>query len=186
MSVRAAADKVHEALSQALVAGKIPASSAETGEILLKRLRQPVRVTLMGLPGSGKSKLANLLLNDIVVPDGISLPTTQYVHGDEARAALTLTDGRTETLEGADLYKIAAASPMFVEIALPLAALGRISLLEIVAPATIQDQQRAMHWAAKRTDVAIWCTERFEQSEQALWDTTVSYTHLTLPTTPYV
>lgn len=171
MSVRAAADKVHEALSQALVAGKIPASSAETGEILLKRLRQPVRVTLMGLPGSGKSKLANLLLNDIVVPDGISLPTTQYVHGDEAQAALTLTDGRTETLEGADPYKIAAASPMFVEIALPLAALGRISLLEIVAPATIQDQQRAMHWAAKRTDVAIWCTERFEQSEQALWDT---------------
>ena len=171
MSVRAAADKVHEALSQALLAGKIPASSTETGENLLKRLRQPVRVTLMGLPGSGKSTLANLLLNDIVVPEGISLPTTQYVHGEEPHAVITLTDGRTETLDGADPYKIAAASPMFVEVALPLAALGRINVLEIVAPATLQDQQRAMHWAAKRTDVALWCTERFDRSEQALWDT---------------
>jgi hypothetical protein len=171
MSVRAAADKVHDALSQALMAGKIPASSIETGETLLKRLRQPVRVTLMGLPGSGKSTLTNLLLNDIVIPKGISLPTTQYVHGESPEATLTLTDGRTETLAGADPFEIAAASPMYVEVALPLAALGRINVLEIVAPATLQDQQRAMHWAAKRTDVAIWCTQHFDRSEQALWDT---------------
>ena len=171
MSVRAAADQVHEALSNALVAGKIPASSTETGESLLKRLRQPVRVTLMGLPKSGKSTLANLLLNDIVVPEGISLPTTQYVYAESPKAQLTLSDGRLEDLDGADPYEIAAAAPMFVEAGLPLAALGRINVLEIVAPATLQDQQRAMLWASKRTDLAVWCSERFDQSEQALWDT---------------
>ena len=171
MSVRAAADQVHEALSKALMAGKIPANSTEVGENLLKRLRQPVRVTLMGLPKSGKSTLANLLLNETVVPDGINLPTTQYVYGESKTATLTLADGRVETLLTADPYEISAASPMFVEVGLPLAALGRISVLEIVAPATLKDQQRAMHWAAKRTDLALWCSERFDRSEQALWDT---------------
>jgi hypothetical protein len=93
------------------------------------------------------------------------------VQGETPSAVLTLTDGRREPLDGADPYEIAAAAPMFVEVALPLPALGRINLLEIVAPATMQDQQRAMHWAAKRTDIAIWCTESFDQSEQALWNT---------------
>jgi hypothetical protein len=171
MSVRAAADQVHQALTQALVAGKLPASTTEAAEALLNRLRQPVRVTVMGLPKSGKSTLVNLLLNDIVMPEGISLPTTQYVRGETPNAVLTLTDGRRELLADADPYEIAAAAPMFVEVALPLPALGRINVLEIVAPADIQDQQRAMHWAAKRTDIAIWCTESFEQTEQALWDT---------------
>ncbi|MDE0851112.1 hypothetical protein [Yoonia sp.] len=171
MSVRAAADQVHQALNQALVAGKLPASTTETAKALLNRLRQPVRVTLMGLPKSDKSTLVNLLLNDTVMPEGVCLPTTQYVRGETPSAVLTLTDGRRELLDGADPYEIAAAAPMFVEVALPLAALGRINVLEIVAPATMQDQQRAMHWAAKRTDIAIWCTESFDQSEQALWIT---------------
>lgn len=171
MSVRAAADQVHDALSEALMVGKIPASSIETGEDLLKRLRQPLRVTLMGLPKSGKSTVANLLLNENIIPDGVSLPTTQFVYGESRTATLTLTDGRIETLLTADAHQIAAAAPMFAEVALPLAALGRISVLEVVAPATLKDQQRAMHWAAKRTDLAIWCSERFEQGEQALWDT---------------
>jgi hypothetical protein len=171
MTVRAAADHVHQALSQALMAGKIPANAVETAEALLARLKQPVRVSLMGLPGSGKSTVANLLLNDTVVPDSISLPTTQYVLGKTASATLTLSDGRTETIAGADPYTIAAAAPMFVEVALPLPALGRINILEVVAPATIKDQQRAMHWAAKRTDLAVWCSDNFERSEQALWDT---------------
>ncbi len=171
MSVRAAADQVHLALNDALVSGKIPADAADAANALLKRLRQPVRVTLLGLPGAGKSTLVNLLLNDAVIPDGISLPTTQYVHGDTPSAVMTLSDGRRETLDKADPFQIAAAAPMFVEVALPLAALGRINVLEVVAPAVLQDQQRAMHWAAKRTDLALWCTDNFDRSEQALWDT---------------
>lgn len=171
MSVRAAADQVHLALNDALVAGKIPADAVESATALLNRLRQPVRVSLLGLPGAGKSTLVNLLLNSAVVPNGISLPTTQYIHGDTPSATLTLNDGRRETIADADPFKIAAASPMFVEVALPLPALGRINLLEVVAPAVLQDQQRAMHWAAKRTDLALWCTDNFDRSEQALWDT---------------
>jgi hypothetical protein len=171
MSVRAAADQVHTALSDAMVSGKLPADAVATAEALLKGLRQPVRISLMGLPGAGKSTLVNLLLNEAVIPDGISLPTTQYVHGETPSAVLTLNDGRREEIADADPFKIAAASPMFVEVALPLPALGRISVLEVVAPAVLQDQQRAMHWAAKRSDLALWCTDNFDRSEQALWDT---------------
>ncbi len=170
-TVRAAADQVYQVLNDALSVGKIPADTAETAQALLARLRDPMRVTLMGFPKTGKSTLVNLLLNAAVVPDGISLPTTLYVHGEQPSAVLTLTDGRLETLAEADPFQIAAAAPMYVEVSLPLPALGRISILEVVAPGVLQDQQRAMHWAAKRTDLALWCTDHFDTSEQALWDT---------------
>ena len=170
-TVRAAADHAYQVLNDALLAGKLPAEAAETSKGLLARLRDPMRVTLMGFPQSGKSTLVNLLLNDTVVPEGISLPTTQYVRGATPKAELTLSDGRVETIADVDPYQISAAAPMYVEVALPLAALGRINVLEIVAPITLQDQQRAMHWAAKRTDLALWCTDGFNTNEQALWDT---------------
>lgn len=171
MSVKAAAEQTHQDLKKALAAGKFPASVSDKAVKLLDRLKQPVRLSIMGLPGSGKTTVANLLLNKIVVPDGVNLPTTQFVHGESPTAICTLPDGRREAVPGADPHDIAALEPMFVEFHLPLAALGRISVLEVSASDNPRDQHRALLWAAKRTDMALWCTQTFSSIEQALWDT---------------
>ncbi|MEL6571177.1 MAG: hypothetical protein AAFQ64_05945 [Pseudomonadota bacterium] len=169
MSVKAAAEKSYETLKNALADGRFPANVADTAVKLCHRLNEPVRVGVMGLPGSGKSTLVNLLLNKVVIPQGISLPTTQFLKGETTRAICTLEDGTTTQINGADAHEIASLSPIFVEMQMSLPALGRISVLEVVAPADAKDQQRAMHWAAKRTDMAIWCSKQFTPIEQALW-----------------
>ncbi len=169
MSVRAAADQTYDTLKTVLAEGRLPANVADTAVKLCHRLKEPVRVSVMGLPGSGKSTVVNLLLNKIVVPDGVKLPTAQFLKGDTTRAVCTLADGSTKLVADADPHDIAAYEPMFVEFQMPLPALGRISVLEVVAPASPKEQQRAMHWAARRTDMAIWCTQSYTSIEQALW-----------------
>lgn len=169
MSVRAAADQSYENLKTALAEGKLPPNVADTAVKLCERLHEPVRVSVMGLPGSGKSTIVNLLLNKIVLPEGVRLPTAQFVNGTAEQAILTLADGSTTTVDGVDPHDIAALDPIFVEFQMPLPALGRISVLEVVAPEAAKDQQRAMLWAAKRTDIALWCTHGFTSIEQALW-----------------
>ncbi len=169
MSVKAAADTSYDNLKSALAKGKFPANVADTAVKICHRLKEPVRVAVLGLPGSGKSTLVNLLLNQIVVPEGVKLPTAQFLKGETAQAICTLPDGTSRVVSGADAHEIASLEPMFVEMYLPLPALGRISVLEVVAPADAKDQQRAMHWAAKRSDMAILCTHEFTSIEQALW-----------------
>ena len=171
MSVKAAAERTHQDLKKALAIGKFPANVADTAVKLPERLKEPVRLSIMGLPGSGKTTVANLLLNKLVIPEGVNLPTTQFLHGEAPAAVCTLPDGRHETVPGADPHDIEALKPMFVEFHLPLAALGRISVLEVCASDDPQDQRRALMWAAKRTDMALWCTQTFSSIEQALWDT---------------
>lgn len=169
MSVRAAADESFENLKTALAEGKLPPNVADTATKLCERLNEPVRVSVMGLPGSGKSTVVNLLLNQTVVPHGVRLPTTQFVKGEVPQAICTLGDGSIRPVHNNDVHLIAKMDPIFIEFHLPLPALGRISVLEVVAPETTKDQQRAMHWAAKRTDIALWCTKEFTSIEQALW-----------------
>lgn len=169
MSVKAAADRTYQDLKQALAEGRIPSHTADTAIKLLGRLHQPVRVSVMGLPNSGKSTLINLLLSKTVIPEGVRLPTAQFLHGPADKAICTLADGTMKVIAGADPHDVAAADPIFVEFQMPLPALGRISVLEVRAPDAPKEQQRAMHWAAKRTDIALWCTQDFSTLEQALW-----------------
>jgi len=70
MSVKAAAERTHQDLKKALAIGKFPANVADTAVKLLERLKEPVRLSIMGLPGSGKTTVANLLLNKLVIPEG--------------------------------------------------------------------------------------------------------------------
>ncbi len=169
MSVKAAAEKSYETLKNALAQGIFPANVADKAVKLCHRLNEPVRVSVMGLPGSGKSTVVNLLLNKNVMPEGVRFPTSQFLKGELTRAILTLEDGSTKQINGADAHEIASHNPIFVEMQMSLPALGRISILEVVAPADPKDQQKAMHWAAKRTDMAIWCSKDFTTLEQALW-----------------
>ena len=74
-------------------------------------------------------------------------------------------------MDGVDVPEIEALSPVFVEIHMPLPALAKISILEVVAPNDPTAVHRASQWAVKRCDVALWCTRGFNQSEQQIWST---------------
>ena len=161
--------RVHEQLARAVISGLLPDRAHEQAEKLLTRLETPVRLALLGLPKSGKSTLLNLLIGQSVLDEHTQLPTCEFVYGRIAQAICTLSDGTKTALDGVDLDTITALSPAFVEIRMPLPALKKISVLEVVAPADPNALHRASQWAAKRCDIAIWCTAEYAADEQRIW-----------------
>lgn len=169
MSNQSSGNKVQSDLEQAVKSGLLPLGAHQQAEKLLDRLKKPVRLALLGLPGSGKSTLMNLLVGQNVIPDGVRLPTLNLTYGEQEQAICTLPDGSKKVRPTANAQAIAALSPVFVEMQLPLPALGKISVLEVVAPNDPTAIHRASQWAAKRSDVALWCTGAFNADEQRIW-----------------
>ncbi|MDX8346535.1 hypothetical protein SLH49_00940 [Cognatiyoonia sp. IB215446] len=161
--------QVQERLTQAVESGLLPDEVSERAGQILNRLQQPVRLAVLGRPGAGKSALVNLLIGREVLPDDFGMPTTQIVHGEKAGAICTLSDGSKQELDTANAYDISELKPVFVELRLPLAALKKISVLEVVTPDDPNAIHKASQWASKRCELAIWCTETFDTNEQAIW-----------------
>lgn len=162
---------VAQRLGRALDRGLLPAGGpAEAAERLIERLERPARVALLGLPGSGKSSILNLLVGALVVPETLRLPTIIVQHGDVARMICTLTDGTTKIVPGHDLAEVLPLAPALVTLEMDLPALRVISLLEVSAGPMEAEQKRAATWASKRADIVIWCTTSYLPKEQAVWE----------------
>jgi hypothetical protein len=169
MSNQSLGARVLDRLSRATQSGLLAADEQIEAEKLLARLQQPVRLALLGMPASGKSSLLNLLAGADILPGDARLPTLQLRYGPQEKAICTLPDGTKRTLPSADAYEIAALSPVFVEMEMPLPALAKISLLETVAPDDPNAVHRASQWAAKRADVVLWCTKDFDKNDRRIW-----------------
>lgn len=162
---------VAQRLGRALDRGLLPAGGpAEAAERLIERLERPARIALLGLPGSGKSSILNLLVGTVVVPETLRLPTIIVQHGAVSRMLCTLTDGTTRIVPGADLTEVLPLAPALVTLEMDLPALRVISLLEVSAGPMEAEQKRAATWASKRTDIVIWCTTSYLPKEQAVWE----------------
>ena len=162
---------VAQRLGRALDRGLLPAGGpAEAAERLIERLERPARIALLGLPGSGKSSILNLLVGTVVVPETLRLPTIIVQHGQAARMICTLTDGSTKILPGSDLAEVLSLAPALVTLEMDLAALKVISLLEVSAGPMEAEQKRAATWASKRSDIVIWCTTSYLPKEQVVWE----------------
>jgi hypothetical protein len=162
---------VAERLGRALDRGLLPAGGpAEAAERLIERLERPARVALLGLPGSGKSSILNLLVGTVVVSETLRLPTMIVQYGDVPRMICTLTDGTTKILPGSNLAEVLPFAPALVTLEMDLPALKVISLLEVSAGPMEAEQKRAATWASKRADIVIWCTTSYLPKEQAVWE----------------
>ncbi|MEM8536918.1 MAG: hypothetical protein AAGF56_03560, partial [Pseudomonadota bacterium] len=169
MSNQSAGQRVQTALKQAIESGLLSFEVEARATQLLTRLRQPVRVAVMGMPHAGKSEIVNLLIGANTLRPDVKLPTLQMAYGERAETICTNSDGTKQTLETLNPAEIAALSPVFVEMRAPLPALGKISVLEVVAPNDPNAMHKASQWAAKRADVALWCTKGFDATEQQVW-----------------
>jgi hypothetical protein len=159
------------ALRRLLAAGHLPAKAEATARQLCDRLDKPVRVTLLGKKAVGKSTLRDFLAGAPVLPDRLRLPTLELSYADQAGVTCTLPDGSTRIMAGDDLAAVAALSPVFVQLRLPLPSLQRITILDIAGPDDTTALHRASRWAATRSDIILWCSDNFDDGEQAIWAT---------------
>jgi len=155
-----------------LLRGKeLPDEVRKRAEALVKRLTTPVRVTVIGPRSTGKSTVVNLLLGGKLLDPSYSLPTTQFSYGGDVSSHYTLADGSISEVVGFNVAKLATKPAVFVDVKLPLAALKKISVLEVVQGEGPDTLARALSWASPRSDIIIWCSERFTSAEQKVWST---------------
>lgn len=162
---------VAQRLGHLLDRGLLPAGGpAEAAERLIERLERPARVALLGLPGSGKSTILNMLTGSVIVPETLRLPTIIVQHGTDERMICTLAEGKTQIVPGRDLSDVLKFNPALVTLEADLPSLKVISLLEVSAGPMDAEQRRAAIWASKRADILIWCTTSYLPKEQQVWE----------------
>jgi len=136
---------------------------------LLRRVSAPVRVTIFGRPGSGKSQMLNLLLGRNLIPDGLHPPTMSLQYGKDWRLQLTLPNGQMEVMHDFDLTAACLKNPVFLDMEAPIEALKTLALTELIAKGGEPEQKAAVSWAVRRTDICLWCTTDFNEHDTALW-----------------
>lgn len=169
MKDNAADDTVIERLHEALEGDTLPKAAQDYAKHLLNRLSQPVRVSVLGLPGSGKSQIVNMFVGEALVPKDAQLPTTEYVWGETPQMVITATDGSLIKVHGTDFEAISGKTAAFLRVELPVPILQRINLLEVVTDGTPEELASGVDWVVRRTDIALWCSQHFEPAEQAVW-----------------
>lgn len=162
-------DTVIETLEIALASDSLPVAARDYASHLLRRLGSPVRMSVLGLPGSGKSELINMFVGRRLFPKDARLPTTEIVYGATERMTVTRADGKIVTEDGIDLKKVSGKNAAFLKVELAAPILQRISLLEVVTDGTAAELSSAIDWSVRRTDIALWCSQTFDEDEQAVW-----------------
>ena len=93
MKDSAADDTVIDRLRYAIANAAFPKAASDYAQHLLQRLAQPVRVSILGLPNSGKSELINMFVGQSLLHNKVRLPTTEIVYGASAAMIVTDVDG---------------------------------------------------------------------------------------------
>ncbi len=158
-------------LERALCSDSLPLQAQQIGQRLLARLKSPVRVALLGLPGSGKSVLLNALVGQHIIPEGVKLPSLEIGYGDKATTAVVSADKVIDRFDGVRLDQPVPAGADLVQIEIPNKALINLRFLEVSLEGSPQHQQKIIDWAQQRADIAMWCTQDFSPLENALWTT---------------
>ncbi|RBI87633.1 hypothetical protein DRV85_01535 [Rhodosalinus halophilus] len=156
-------------LEAALNAPGIPERAAQDCARLLDKLRRPARISIFGSRAADTRWLLCAILGADPLAGAQGWPAIELAHGDPPRAKVTLADGSTLAREGPPAADLLSSEPVFLSITVPWPALKRMSFLALPATADPAEQAAALAWAARRTDIAIWCTRRFDAAEAAIW-----------------
>ncbi|MEO1025237.1 MAG: hypothetical protein AAFX07_06740 [Pseudomonadota bacterium] len=162
-------DAVVEHLTRSIDAGTLPKSAQDYAQHLLNRLSQPVRVSVLGAHKTGKSELINMLLGRALIPSGAELPTTEVIWGEKDWMTVTAADGSVTQIDTADMTRLNGMSAAFLQVAQPLEILKKINLLEVVTENSVDELSSGVDWAVRRTDIALWCTQDFNEMEREVW-----------------
>ncbi len=169
MSLAKIALPIADRLEYALGAGKLPPHMLDWGRQLLSHLRKPVQVVIMGLPGSGKSTLVNMLAGEEVIPRKKSIPVIEIAGGPETRVVFEIEDGSMERRPGTLGEGPIPEGTVRARQELPDPDLKRQNFVEVDLTGNFGYQKSIVNWVVQWADIVLWCTPEFDDAEQELW-----------------
>ncbi len=169
MLQQASPNAISDRLKRALAQNELPIEAQKRGYRLLNRLNSPVRVGLFSLAYQRSFALANALLGQQALLCDVQLPSLEFCYGSREKTTLVATENVISTLDGIQFPSAMPSEVNLIRIHLPCEILETMDLFVVSIDGSESDRHQVVKWAENRTDVALWCTEKFDSLEEHLW-----------------
>lgn len=171
MSGGAAAASLREELTAVIESQAILPSARQRARALYDRLCSPVRVVVLGLPGSGKSQVMNILAGRRILRGRVHGPVLELAYGPSDRMIASRGEGEERMMAGLALDTRFSAEAPYLRVETPTERLRQFALTEVRVDGPLAAQLRTVSWAAERADILLWCTTGFNAREMEVWRT---------------
>ncbi len=148
--------------------GDLSGNDRYMAERCLRRLEQPLRLTVFGTDPKHAIQLINLMVGQPVVSPNISRARIQFLHGQSAYARLQYRDGSQERIDGKDFRRLFDDSPSRVRIYLDLPVLKKISLL-VAAEKSTKSLCADVEKTLPPADIAIFAGDELTHELNNVW-----------------
>lgn len=136
---------------------------------LADALLRPARVAVLGQSADDIAALMRSLTDETFVNLAPGGPAMELRHGPAPVHVATFEDGSSLTQDGYPDDGLLRYGPVFLEVEAPVDILSTMSFLAVELGMETEDCGRALAWASKRSEIAIFCAETFGDTEEAIW-----------------
>jgi hypothetical protein len=144
-------------------------SDKALAERCMRRLAQPLRLTVFGTDPRHAISLINLMIGQPVVSPSIPRARIQFLYGETAHARLQFRDGSQTRLEGSEFRRLFDDNPSRVRIYVDLPVLKKLSILvasESNPVALCEDSDKTLPPA----DIALWSGAELSSEMVEVWN----------------
>ena len=144
-------------------------------EELEQRLREPLRLAIVGEGNSGKTSLANALIGqDVLITDLLRNTRTSILvrHAEAPALYIVDADGNRAAVTEKSFEAVQAGQTYSLELCLPSDRLRELEIMDNPDLSAHPDGFIRLEHVLQQADLAIWCTlatQAWKQSESSLW-----------------
>lgn len=138
-------------------------------EQCLRRLEQPLRLTVFGTDPRHSIDLINLMIGQPVVAPSIPRARIQFLYSDTAYARLQFRDGSQEKIDGTQFRRLFDDNPSKVRIYVDLPVLKKISIL-VAAEKEPEQLCADVDKTLPGADIALWAGAELSPSLAEVWE----------------
>jgi len=143
-------------------------ADGQLAERCLRRLEQPLRLTVFGTSPAHAISLVNLMIGKPIVSPSISRARIQLLHSEKDYARVQLRDGSQKRIEGSNFSDLFEDRPSKVRICTDLPVLKKLSILvatEKNAKSLCADAEKTI----PASDIALWAGNAFTSPMDEVW-----------------
>ena len=157
-------------LDRLALADSLPAREAARCAQLAELLRRPARSCVLGQDKTCMGAMVAALLADMPEQVPANLPNALEIQfGATPVTHVTLQDGTSMRHDGWPNAALLSAAPIFMQMEVPSPVLQGKSFVLLTLNANPDTYRQALSWAARRAEIAVWCTRDFDASDAEIW-----------------